>query len=58
MIPWHPRGHSSTRLSSRSAVVLTWQVLIMEADIVGFGGDAPPRKMLEIETRLIELENE
>ncbi len=54
-LPWNPRDIVSTRLRERSAVVLDWQSVIHPEDVVGFGGDVPPKLMLRIEEKLDEM---
>jgi mRNA-degrading endonuclease toxin of MazEF toxin-antitoxin module len=51
-LPWHPRGHPTTKLTKRSAAVCNWLSIIMPDEIVGFGGDVPAKTMQLIQARV------
>lgn len=51
-LPWHPRGHPITRLRQRSAAVVGWYDEITVSDVLGYGGDVPPKTMSDILARV------
>jgi mRNA-degrading endonuclease toxin of MazEF toxin-antitoxin module len=54
-LPWHPRRHPVTHLHQRSAAVVNWLAALTADDVVGFGGDVPPKTMRLIEAKLDEF---
>jgi len=54
-LPWHNSKHPVTRLSQRSAAVVSWLNTIMPDQVEGFAGDTPAKQMKAIEEKLDQI---
>jgi mRNA-degrading endonuclease toxin of MazEF toxin-antitoxin module len=54
-LPWHNAKHPVTRLTQRSAAVVSWLNTIMPEQVEGFAGDTPAKQMKAIEEKLDQL---
>jgi hypothetical protein len=57
LLPWHPQRHPRTGLNRKCVAVCRWLCRVMPEDIKNVAGIVPGQALLEIMTKIAEMQN-